>query len=162
MICVLQRVTRAEVTVGERVVGSVGRGLVALVAVVPADDDEDVAWMADRLRHLRIFADDDGRMNRALIEIEGELLLVSQFTLAADTRRGRRPSFSGAAAPAEGRRIFDALVRRLRDSGVPVQTGEFGATMQVELVNDGPVTLLVDSAGRRTSGGGRGAAGAPS
>jgi D-tyrosyl-tRNA(Tyr) deacylase len=152
MICVLQRVSSARVRVGERTTGAISQGLLALVAVVPDDGQADVRWIADRLRHLRVFADEEGRMNLSVSDVGGSLLLVSQFTLAADTRRGRRPSFTGAAPPEQGERMFAALVEELRDAPVPVQTGEFGATMQVELVNDGPVTLIVDSARRRSGG----------
>ena len=149
MICVLQRVRAASVRVGERSVGAIDRGLLALVAVVPDDGEADVAYLADRLANLRVFPDEAGRMNLSVEDIGGALLLVSQFTLAADTRRGRRPSFAGAAPPEQGERLFDALVARLRAGPVPVEVGEFGATMQVELVNDGPVTLILDSADRR-------------
>jgi D-tyrosyl-tRNA(Tyr) deacylase len=152
MICVLQRVSRASVRVGERTAGAIDRGLLALVAVVPEDDDDDVSWLAERLVNLRIFADPAGRMNLSVRDVGGALLLVSQFTLVADARRGRRPSFSGAASPANGKRRFDALVATLRAGEVPVQTGEFGAAMAVELVNDGPVTLILDSARRRAGG----------
>jgi D-tyrosyl-tRNA(Tyr) deacylase len=152
MICVLQRVSRASVRVGERTAGAIDRGLLGLVAVVPEDDDDDVSWLAERLVNLRIFADPAGRMNLSVRDVGGALLLVSQFTLVADARRGRRPSFSGAASPANGKRRFDALVATLRAGEVPVQTGEFGAAMAVELVNDGPVTLILDSARRRAGG----------
>lgn len=145
MICVLQRVSAAAVRVGEKTVGSIERGLLALVAVLPGDDETDVAFIADRLSNLRIFPDGEGRMNLSVQDVDGALLLVSQFTLAADSRRGRRPSFSGAASPEHGERIFDDLVALLEKSQVTVQTGVFGAHMEVELVNDGPVTLIVDS-----------------
>jgi D-tyrosyl-tRNA(Tyr) deacylase len=134
------------------VVGAIDHGLLALVGVVHDDGDEEVGWLADRLTTLRVFADDAGRMNLSVQEVGGALLLVSQFTLAADTRRGRRPSFTGAAPPEQGERLFDALVARLQDGPVPVQTGEFGAHMQVEMVNDGPVTLILDSQQRRSGG----------
>ncbi len=149
MICVIQRVAGASVTVDDRRVGAIDAGLLALVGVLVGDDDDDVAWIADRLRHLRIFADDQGRMNLSIEDVGGSLLLVSQFTLAADTRRGRRPSFSRAAEPQRARELFDRLVQRLRSLDMTVRTGEFGASMQVRSVNDGPVTIVVDSAQRR-------------
>jgi D-tyrosyl-tRNA(Tyr) deacylase len=149
MICVVQRVSSGSVRVGEGTVGAIGEGVLALIGVVPEDDDADVAYIAERLSTLRIFADAEGRMNLSVQDVGGALLLVPQFTLAADTRRGRRPSFSGAAPPAQGQRLFDALVAMLKDGPVPVQTGEFGASMEVHLVNDGPVTLILDSAHRR-------------
>ena len=145
MITVVQRVRSAEVQVGDRTVGSIGSGLLALVAVVSDDGPDDVAYTADRLEHLRIFADPEGRMNLSVQNVGGSLLLVSQFTLAADTRKGRRPSFDDAAAPDEARRLFEDLVAVLSSGSVPVQTGEFAANMQVTLVNDGPVTVIVDS-----------------
>lgn len=145
MICVLQRVSTARVGVDDEIVGAIDLGLLALVAVVPGDGDPDIAWMIDRLTKLRVFADDRGRMNRSVEDVGGSLLLVSQFTLAADTRRGRRPSFTGAAPPKEAEKRFDELVAGLRRGPVPVATGRFGANMQVTLVNDGPVTLLLDS-----------------
>ena len=150
MICVLQRVDAAAVRVDDEIVGAIDRGLLALIAVVSGDGDEDVAWMADRLTKLRVFADEEGRMNLSVEDIGGALLLVSQFTLAADTRRGRRPSFSGAAPPDAARQRFEELVGRLRQATVPVETGRFGAAMRIELVNDGPVTLILDSRDGRT------------
>lgn len=152
MICVVQRVSSASVRVEGSTVGAIRAGLLALVGVVPEDDGADVGYIAERLSTLRIFADADGRMNLSVQDVGGALLLVSQFTLAADTRRGRRPSFSGAAPPEQGKRLFDALVVLLEGGPVPVRTGEFGATMEVELVNDGPVTLILDSAHRREPG----------
>ena len=156
MICVIQRVASAAVAVGDQIIAAIDRGLLVFVAVVPEDDEQDVAYVADRLRHLRVFADREGRTNLSVGDVAGGLLLVSQFTLAADTRRGRRPSFSGAAPPQEARRRFGELVAELESADLTVQTGEFGATMQVRLVNDGPMTLIVDSARRRVgSAGGR-------
>jgi len=142
---VLQRVTRARVTVGGRVVGSIDGGLVALVGVEAGDGPPDVEYVAAKIRDLRIFADDGGRMNRSVVDAGGGVLAVSQFTLLGDSRKGRRPSFDRAAPPAEARALYEDLVRHLRDSGLHVETGEFQAMMQVDLVNDGPVTLLLDS-----------------
>ena len=145
MRVVLQRVTRARVTVGDRVVGSIEGGLVALVGVEAGDAASDVEYIAGKIRDLRVFADDDGRMNRSVVDAGGGVLAVSQFTLLGDSRRGRRPSFDRAAPPAEARALYEELVRRLRAGGLHVETGEFQAMMRVELVNDGPVTLLLDS-----------------
>lgn len=152
MITVVQRVSRAEVRVGGEVVGRIDRGLLALVAVLEGDGSRDVELTARKLRTLRVFDDGAGRMNRSLQDVGGAALLVSQFTLAGDTRKGRRPSFTGAAAPEEAEGAFDALVAALRDAGVPVEAGVFGATMDVELVNDGPVTLILDSWETRRGG----------
>lgn len=149
MISVVQRVSRASVMVGERATGEIGNGLLALVAVVSGDDEKDVHYTADRLQHLRIFPDEEGKMNLSVEDVGGDLLLVSQFTLAADTTGGRRPSFSRAAPPEEARRLFDSLVDRLERVPLSVQTGEFAATMRVNLVNNGPVTLILDSRDKR-------------
>lgn len=145
MISVIQRVTEAEVRVDDRVTGRIGRGLVALVAVMDGDGPVDISYTADRLENLRVFADQEGRMNLSIQAVAGSFLLVSQFTLAGDTRRGRRPSFSRAAGPEEARELFEQLVERLDHGPVPVEKGRFGAHMQLELVNDGPVTLILDS-----------------
>lgn len=153
MITVAQRVSRAEVRVGGEVVGRIDRGLVALLAVLQGDGERDVELTARKLRTLRLFDDDEGRMNLSLEDVGGTALLVSQFTLAGDTRKGRRPSFSKAAPPEEAEAAFEAVVAALREAGVPVETGVFGAMMDVELVNDGPVTVILDS--RETRRGGR-------
>jgi D-tyrosyl-tRNA(Tyr) deacylase len=142
---VLQRVTSARVTVGERLVGEIGHGLLALVGVEAGDGPADIEWTADKIRDLRLFADDQGRMNRSLADARGAVLLVSQFTLLGDCRKGRRPSFDQAAAPEDARRMYGSLADALRQRGLPVETGEFQALMQVSLTNDGPVTLIVDS-----------------
>jgi len=142
---VLQRVSRASVTVGDEIVGQIGRGLVALVGVATGDGPADVTYTASKVRDARVFADDEGRMNRSIVDVEGALLLVSQFTLLGDLRRGRRPGFDAAAPPDVALALFEALVGELRSSGLVVETGRFRAHMQVDLVNDGPVTLLVDS-----------------
>ena len=148
MRVVLQRVRSACVRVGDRECGRIGRGLVALVGVGRDDGPADVAYTAGKICNLRLFDDDAGRMNRSLQDVGGGLLVVSQFTLYGDCRRGRRPSFDAAAQPDAARQTYAALVAALRAAGLAVETGEFQARMQVELVNDGPVTLLVDS--RRT------------
>jgi D-tyrosyl-tRNA(Tyr) deacylase len=143
---ILQRVTRAEVRVDGEVVGGIGRGLVALVGVGPDDDDAVADGLARQVAELRIFADDAGRTNLSLLGVGGGALVVSQFTLFADTRRGRRPGFSGAAPPDQAERLYERFVGALATLGVPVATGRFGASMAVELVNDGPFTIWLDTA----------------
>jgi D-tyrosyl-tRNA(Tyr) deacylase len=144
MLALIQRVAQASVSVDEAVVGRIGPGLLALVGVEPGDDEAALARMAERLLGYRVFADDAGKMNLSLRDTGGGLLLVSQFTLAADTRSGMRPSFTSAAAPAEAERIFNRLVAICREKhAAEVETGRFGAHMVVSLVNDGPVTFLL-------------------
>jgi D-tyrosyl-tRNA(Tyr) deacylase len=150
MRAVIQRVTRARVTVGDRVTGEIGPGLLVFVGVHEGDTPADLDYIESKIRDVRIFDDDGGedgrtRMNRSVVDVGGSVLLVSQFTLAGDVRRGRRPSFDKAAAPETARAMYEELVDRLRSSGLTVATGEFQAMMQVELINDGPVTILVDS-----------------
>jgi D-tyrosyl-tRNA(Tyr) deacylase len=141
MIALIQRVTQAEVRVQDRVTGAIGRGVLAFIGVQREDTESDADRLLDRLLTYRIFADDEGRMNRDLRAVGGGLLLVSQFTLAADTRSGTRPGFSTAAAPDLARELFDCLVAQARAAHPDVGTGEFGADMRVSLVNDGPVTF---------------------
>lgn len=143
MKALLQRVSRASVEVEGHTVGAIGSGLLVLVGIEPADDEAACSRMLKRLLEYRVFADGEQRMNLSLQDVGGGLLLVSQFTLAADTRSGRRPSFSSAAPPAQGERLFNHLVGLARDLHPEVQTGRFGADMQVSLVNDGPVTFLL-------------------
>lgn len=152
MRVVVQRVERAAVRIDGGVVAAVGRGLLLLVGFRPGDGPADLAWMAEKVVHLRIFEDAAGKLNRSLLETGGEILAVSQFTLYADARKGRRPSFDGAAASEEARGLFQAFVERLRETAAGVQSGEFQAHMQVELVNDGPVTILLDSPGPSPAG----------
>lgn len=142
---VLQRVRRASVTVDERVVGAIEHGLLVLLGVGRDDTDRDTDYVAAKIRDLRLFPDAEGRMNRSVAEVDGAVLVVSQFTLFGDCRRGRRPSYSAAAAPDRARELYVALLERLQLHGLPVQAGEFQAMMDVELVNDGPVTVLLDS-----------------
>lgn len=146
MRVVLQRVARAEVRVGGRVAGAIGTGFVVLVGFAPTDTDETSAWMAEKIVGVRLFADSEGKMNRALADVGGGLLVVSQFTLYGDARKGRRPSFTDAAPPDVAVPLYERFVAQLREraGGLPVATGEFGAMMEVELVNDGPVTLLLE------------------
>ena len=145
MRAVVQRVRRASVTVDGRVVGAIGPGLLVLLGVGRGDTDGDAAYVAGKIHGLRLFADAEGRMNRSVAEAGGAVLVVSQFTLFGDCRRGRRPSYGAAAPPDRARALYEALVARLRSAGLPVRTGEFRALMDVELVNDGPVTVLLDS-----------------
>lgn len=145
MIAVVQRVSEASVTVAGEFVGRIGGGLVALVAVHETDTDADVAWTATKLVGLRVFRNGDKHFDVDVRQAGGAVLLVSNFTVAADTRKGRRPSFDAAAGPEKGRALFDALVGAVRAQGVEVQTGVFGADMKVGLVNDGPATVLIDS-----------------
>jgi D-tyrosyl-tRNA(Tyr) deacylase len=148
MRSVVQRVAQARVTVEGEVVGAIGRGLLALVGLVEGDGPEDVAWVEHKLKSLRIFEDEAGKMNRCVGDVGGSLLVVSQFTLAADIGKGARPSFIAAMAPDRARPMIDGFVASLRASGLAVETGRFGAHMAVELVNDGPVTLWLDSKAR--------------
>jgi D-aminoacyl-tRNA deacylase len=145
MIALLQRVSHAEVRVGDKPMGAIGIGLLVLVGVRPLDDEASAKRLAQRLLRYRVFPDAAGKMNLSLKEIQGELLLVPQFTLAADTAKGLRPGFSTAAAPELGRRLFDVLVEAARAEHGRVATGEFGAHMQVSLTNDGPVTIWLES-----------------
>lgn len=144
MKALIQRVRHASVRVGEREVGAIGPGLLALVGIERGDDEASADRLLHRMMHYRLFADEAGRMNRDLRQVEGGLLLVSQFTLAADTRKGLRPSFSRAAPPDEGERLFHYLLGRAQEAWPPTQSGEFAANMQVALVNDGPVTFLLE------------------
>lgn len=144
MRIVLQRVSRARVTVEGRVTGEIGRGLLLLAGFTDADGEEALAWMADKVTGLRIFPDDEGKMNRSVEEIGGAILVVSQFTLYGDARKGRRPSFVDAARPEIAIPLYERFVALLRAAGRPVETGEFGAMMDVELLNDGPVTLILE------------------
>ena len=149
MRALIQRVREARVGVGERTVGAIGPGLLVLAAVAADDSDTDREWIARKILALRIFDDDEGVMNRSVVDIGGAILAVSQFTLYASTRKGARPSWSGAAPPEVARPGFDAFVSTLAHSfGKPVATGEFGAAMQVTLTNDGPVTIWLDSRDR--------------
>ena len=146
MRAVLQRVSRAKVTVQGRVTGEVGAGLMILLGVGHEDTSAVATTMAEKCANLRIFEDHQGKMNRSLLDVEGSALVVSQFTLYGDVRRGKRPSFDAAAAPQRARQLYEYFVERIRAAGLPCQTGRFQEMMQVELVNDGPVTILLDSA----------------
>jgi len=145
MRAVIQRVAEAAVRVDGEVVGQVGPGLLVLLGVGQGDEESDADYLAEKVLHLRIFPDEAGQMNLSVLDTRGELLAVSQFTLYGDTRRGRRPGYSSAAAPAEANRLYRRFVERLKESGLRVEEGVFRAMMDVSLVNRGPVTLLVDS-----------------
>jgi D-tyrosyl-tRNA(Tyr) deacylase len=145
MRAVIQRVTRAKVTVNGRQTGNISEGLMVLVGVHRDDSERDVTWMADKLVHLRIFEDQDGQMNLSLLDSGGEILIVSQFTLLGDCRKGRRPSWSSAAPPDLANTLYLQLVQAVKTYGVSTATGEFQSMMDVSLVNNGPVTLLIDS-----------------
>lgn len=145
MKALLQRVTGASASIGGEVVGRIGRGLVVLVGVASGDTEKDIDYLVQKIANLRIFPDDDGRFDLSALDIKGELLLVSQFTLLANTRKGRRPSFAEAASPDEAEKLFGRFVEQARASGLRVETGRFQQYMQVEIHNDGPVTVLLDS-----------------
>ena len=145
MKALLQRVTGASVSVGDEVVGTIGRGLVIFIGVANGDTEKDAQYLAQKTTSLRIFDDEAGRFNLSALDIKGELLVVSQFTLLADTRKGRRPSFIEAAPPAQAEGLFERFVEQARATGLKVETGRFQQYMQVEIHNDGPVTILLDS-----------------
>ena len=145
MRAVVQRVTSARVTVDDRVTGEIDAGLLILLGVEQGDGPADVRYIASKIRDLRIFSDDAGKMNLSVLDRQGGLLIVSQFTLSGDARNGRRPSFASAAPPQIARALYEDVVRELKTTGLRVATGEFQAMMQVALVNDGPVTILLDS-----------------
>jgi D-tyrosyl-tRNA(Tyr) deacylase len=149
MRLVIQRVKESKVVVSGSTVGAIRRGLLVLIGIAREDTREEADYMVDKLLGLRIFPDESGKMNRNIVESEGSLLLVSQFTLYGDCRKGRRPSFDRAAPPSEAQPLYEYFVERARKSAVPVETGIFQASMEVHLINDGPVTLLLDSADRQ-------------
>ena len=145
MIAVIQRVSKADVKIDGRESGRIGRGLMILLGVARGDVEPDADFLADKIAGLRIFSDNEGKMNISLKDSGGSALVVSQFTLCGDWRKGRRPGFSGAASPEEGERLYNYFCRVLQETGIPVETGEFGAMMDVSLVNEGPVTFVLDS-----------------
>jgi D-tyrosyl-tRNA(Tyr) deacylase len=153
MKAVVQRVNSASVEVDGNVVGAINGGLVVLLALEEGDGDSEAEWMAEKLANLRVFEDDAGHMNRSLREAGGSMLLVPNFTVAGNCRKGRRPSFDKAMHPSSAAPGFEAMAERLRGKGLRVETGVFAAHMHVRLVNDGPVTLIVDTASRRSDGG---------
>ncbi|PHR28491.1 MAG: D-tyrosyl-tRNA(Tyr) deacylase [Desulfotalea sp.] len=145
MRTVVQRVSRAQVSIEGKVTASIACGLVVFLGISSKDGPKDLQWLAEKVIHLRIFEDEAGKMNRSLTDIKGEMLIVSQFTLYGDCRKGRRPGFSSAAPPIIAEAYYDQFVQEVRDKGIQVATGTFQTHMQVELINDGPVTLLLDS-----------------
>ncbi|ADW19473.1 D-tyrosyl-tRNA(Tyr) deacylase [Desulfobulbus propionicus DSM 2032] len=145
MRAVVQRVTQAQVEVEGQVTGAIAAGLLVLLGVHRHDTDKDLAWMVDKIQHLRIFEDEGGLMNRSLADVGGQLLVVSQFTLYGDCRKGRRPSWNEAAPPELARQLYEQFIDRCRGRGIPTQAGVFQAMMQVSLTNSGPVTILLDS-----------------
>ena len=145
MIAVLQRASEGKVTVEDRITGEIGTGLVILLGVAKGDSEEDADFLADRIAGFRIFNDEHGKMNLSIRDVNGAALVVSQFTLVGDWRKGRRPSFTSAATPEEGERLYEYFCGQLRQLEVPVQTGEFCTMMDVSLINDGPVTFVMDS-----------------
>ena len=149
MKALLQRVTSASVTVDDKLVGQIGQGLVVFVGVAAGDTEEDARFLAQKTVDLRIFADETGKFNLSALDIKGELLVISQFTLLADTRKGRRPSFTGAAPPAEAEALFQRFVEQVGATGLKVETGRFQQYMHVEIHNDGPVTVLLDSRAKK-------------
>jgi D-tyrosyl-tRNA(Tyr) deacylase len=144
MKIVLQRVLRSSVSVDDEVVGEIGQGLMILFGAEKGDGDEAVNALAEKVLNLRIFADDQGKMNRSCLDVEGAILVVSQFTLAGDCSRGRRPGFDNAAAPEEAERLYHNFIKKLVESKLKIQKGRFGAHMQVDIVNDGPVTFILE------------------
>ncbi|MGW8192735.1 MAG: D-aminoacyl-tRNA deacylase [Desulforhopalus sp.] len=145
MRAVVQRVSRARVRIGNKIHGEIGRGLTVLLGIRHGDKETDLQWLADKIVHLRIFGDGQGKMNLSAADIDGEVLIVSQFTLYGDCRKGRRPGFSAAAAPEIAEPLYQKFIAEVQNKGIRVATGVFQAEMQIELTNDGPVTLLLDS-----------------
>ena len=146
MRAVIQRVSEASVTVEGTIIGQIQRGLMVLVGIVNEDDNADIEWLSNKIIHMRIFDDENGVMNKSLIEVGGAILLVSQFTLHASTKKGNRPSYIAAAKPEVSIPLYEAMIQKLeKDSGTSIQTGKFGADMKVALTNDGPVTITIDS-----------------
>lgn len=145
MRAVVQRVTKSSVTVDEQIVGAIDKGLMVLLGVEHEDNSDDVKWLVDKIINLRIFEDEEGKMNKSLLDVGGDLLAVSQFTLMGDCRKGRRPSFSNAARPDQANGLYEDFVKLAVEKGVSVETGQFQAHMMVDILNDGPVTLLIDS-----------------
>ena len=145
MRAVIQRVKSAQVIVNEKIIGSIGFGLLVLLGISREDNCDDADYLVEKTINLRIFDDQDGKMNRSLLDVGGEMLIVSQFTLIADFRKGRRPSFAAAAEPAEAKTLYQYFFERVKEKGITVATGEFQALMEVGLINNGPVTILMDS-----------------
>nr|WP_297173690.1 D-aminoacyl-tRNA deacylase [uncultured Agathobaculum sp.] len=149
MRALIQRVSRASVTIGGVVRGQIGQGFLVLLGITDGDTAQDAVYLADKTVKLRVFTDENDKMNRSLSDVGGGLLIVSQFTLYGDCKKGNRPSFTAAARPDAARPLYQTFIARCRESGLPVETGEFGADMQIDLINDGPVTLWMDTAQMR-------------
>jgi D-tyrosyl-tRNA(Tyr) deacylase len=147
MKALLQRVSSAKVEVDHAVVGEIGRGLLAFFCAVKGDSEQDLDYLVNKVEQLRIFVDEQGKMNLSVPDVKGAVLVVSQFTLAASTRKGNRPSFDNAGAPEQAKAFYEEFVRRMKEMGLVVETGVFGASMAVSLTNDGPVTIMIDSRG---------------
>ena len=145
MRAVSQRVKSAQVIVNDKIIGSIGFGLLVLLGISREDNCDDADYLVEKTINLRIFDDQDGKMNRSLLDVGGEMLIVSQFTLSADCRKGRRPSFTAAAEPAEAKKLYQYFIERVKEEGITVATGEFQTLMEVGLINNGPVTILMDS-----------------
>lgn len=145
MRSVVQRVKHAKVTVDNKIIGQIEQGIMLLIGIEDSDDEKDLEYMTDKVINLRIFEDEEGKMNKSLIDVNGSILVVSQFTLQGDARKGRRPSFIAAARPEKAIPLYQDFINRLKEHGIRTQTGEFGADMEVLLCNDGPVTILLDS-----------------
>ncbi len=149
MIAVIQRVTKASVTIDQQLKGQIGNGLLVLLGITHTDAPEDIEWLARKIIQMRIFADEDGKMNRSVSDVDGNILLISQFTLHASTKKGNRPSFIEAARPEQAIPIYEQMIHALtQELGKPIETGTFGADMKVELLNDGPVTIVIDTKNR--------------
>ncbi len=142
---VVQRVKRAHVSVDEKIIGQIDYGIVLLLGVEENDDEKDLEYMTDKVVNLRIFEDDEGKMNKSLLDVSGSILVVSQFTLHGDARKGRRPSFITAARPEKAIPLYEKFIQNMRNQGIKTETGKFGAYMEVMILNDGPVTILLDS-----------------
>jgi len=142
---VVQRVKSASVTVDNEIIGSIGHGILLLISIEDNDDEKDLEYTCDKVANLRIFEDEDDKMNKSLLDVEGSILVVSQFTLHGDARKGRRPSFISAARPEKAIPLYEKFIQNMKDKGIKTSAGKFGADMQVELINDGPVTILLDS-----------------
>ncbi len=145
MRVVIQRVTQAAVSINEEISGKINNGLLILVGIGQDDHTEDIQWLTQKITNLRIFSDDDGKMNLSILDIKGEILLVSQFTLYASTKKGNRPSFIQSAPPTIAIPLYEQFIQSLKETGIAIQTGQFGADMKVSLTNDGPVTIIIDS-----------------
>ena len=145
MRVVIQRVSEASVSIDSQVTGKISNGYMILVGICPEDNQEDIQWLTQKIVNLRVFGDEDGKMNLSIIDIKGEILLISQFTLFASTKKGNRPSFIQSAKPEIAIPLYEQFINTLKETGIPVQTGTFGADMKVSLTNDGPVTIIIDS-----------------